>query len=207
MTMNSFEPPMDAAPSAPQQVALIGATHQRIDGGVRATSAKHLLLVVHDLWAFGTLMFVIAHLARLPNVERAILLYFIPPLIAWLILAINRGRIQATPITGCRLFLTMIAAAVTLGEMTFILPSLKPQFPGMPPVADRVLVFYFAAYIIFIWLICPSYVIGLMFRARRNGDPSRLAPFALYSIAGIWLGTVVLLVGSFTYAFINGRFF
>lgn len=74
-------------------------------------------------------------------------------------------------------------------------------------MADRVLIFYFAAYIIFIWLVCPPYVIGLMFQARKNGDPSRWTPFALYSIAGIWLGTVVLLVGAFAYAFINRRFF
>lgn len=127
-----FEPSREAAAPPHQQAARIGATHQPINAAPHRGSIKHLLLVVHDLWAIGTLIFVIAQLARLPNVEKAILLYFVPPLIAWLVLVINRGRIQATPITGCRLFLTMITIAVTLGEMTFFLPNLNRSFLGCP---------------------------------------------------------------------------
>src|SRR5688572_18004639 len=120
MPENPYEPPKEVGTLAQRQ------TGSKRNSNIFGRSITHHLLVAHDLWAIGTLILVICQLAILPKVERAILLYFVPPLIAWLILVVNRGRINATPISGCRLFLTLIALAVTAGELTFILPNLKP---------------------------------------------------------------------------------
>jgi len=108
--------------------------------------------------AAAVLVQAVAHLAVNPNFERAVLLYFLPPLIALFLISINliRGT-NWTVIVLCQIFLNMIAFAVVLGELPFVLPNLKPQFPGMPPQQDRVLVFYFAAYALFLAASLPAW--------------------------------------------------
>ena len=142
---------------------------------VRALKLAYWLLVV------GALIRAIALLAALPNVERAVLLYFVPPAVACLFLIADSGKFNRTAIRGCEVFLSLIAIAVVVGEQPFVLPNLKPQFPGMPLQADRILVCYFAAYTLFVSVICPAYVLGSAVYARFRGSPNGISPSILYA--------------------------
>ncbi len=154
----------------------------------------HLLWTVHDVLAFAALVNAIVQLARLPNVEPPVFFYFAPPLMAWLFLVANTGKFNSTALLGCRIFLSMVAVSTLLAEQQFVVPNLKPQFPGLAPLADRILTFYFFAYGLFLGVMCPSYVLGTSLFHRGGGNcyiPSR---WILYSGCVCWLGTMVVLV-------------
>jgi len=120
-----------------------------------------ILHVAHLSFVAVVLSRAAAHLANNPNVERAVLLYFVPPLIAAFLIAVN--LINATNpavIALCQIFLSLIAVAVLLAELPQVMPNLKPQFPGLPPQQDRILVFYFFAYFLYLWILLPPYLLG-----------------------------------------------
>jgi hypothetical protein len=150
-------------------------------------------VILHDVFAFVVLGSAIWQLAVLPNVERAVLAFFIPPILALLFLVTNTGRFNPTVIRGCRLFLSMIVVSVLLGEQRFVLANLKPQFPGMPAQADRILVFYFVAYGLFLWVICPGYVLGSWLRQHWSGSPTGKSSWIMYAGCFFWVGTMGVL--------------
>ena len=115
------------------------------------------MILAHDLVAIAALVFAIGHLLALPNVQPAIVCWFIPPLIAGALLAANRS--DPFLLAACRFFLSLIASAVLIAELTVWLPFPKPQFPGIPLVADRILCYYFVAYGLFLWIVCPAYIL------------------------------------------------
>ncbi|WP_254512227.1 hypothetical protein [Anatilimnocola floriformis] len=150
------------------------------------------LLLLHDLFAFGALTTAVVQLAWLPNVDRTVLMFFVPPAIACLILVNN--RVDPFVRSACRLFLTFIAVAVTIAELTMALPIPKAIFPGMPHVADRILVYYFFAYGGFLWVLCPGYVLASWLHAWRKMRPKPVGGTLFLLIAwAAWLGTLLTL--------------
>jgi hypothetical protein len=157
-----------------------------------------MLRVAHDLVAFVILAFAVVKFAALPQFPRVTLLYFVPPVLAFLFLAFNTGKFNPTVLCGCRLFLSMIAIAVLLGELPFVLPNLKPLFPGMPANQDRVIAFYFAAYGLFLWVICPGYVLSTSLYRDVYGLPGRMSRPILYGGCACWLVAMGFLVAAVT---------
>jgi hypothetical protein len=160
--------------------------------------ATRLILTLHVLHMFvaaAVLVQAVAHLAVNPNFERAVLLYFLPPLIALFLISINliRGT-NWTVIVLCQIFLNMIAFAVVLGELPFVLPNLKPQFPGMPPQQDRVLVFYFAAYALFLWVLLPPYLLGSALLQHYRKQPASISLITCCLGAVTWTGIMITFV-------------
>lgn len=147
------------------------------------------LLLAHDLGAIVALTFAIGHLLVLPNVERAVLLFFLPPSIAGTLLIANRS--DPFVLAACRFFLSLIAYAVLIAELTTWAPFPKPQFPGMPLVADRILSYYFVAFGLFLWVICPSYILTNWLR-RWWGQLSKgvFASCFLFTAWITWIGTM-----------------
>lgn len=123
----------------------------------KTSAVRHWLVRVHDLLAMTALVIAILQLATLPNFELAYLLFFVPPLLAALVLLVN--RCDPFLLAACRVFLSLIAVAVTTAELTVSLPIPKPLFPGLPLLADRILAYYGVAYGLFLWIICPSYIL------------------------------------------------
>jgi hypothetical protein len=154
-----------------------------------------LLEGLHWLWVAVVLIYAAAQLGVAPNVERAVLLYFAPPVIACALIAVNvaRGTNQQV-IWLCKLFLTTIAVGVLLGEQQILFANVKPQFPGVPPQQDRVLIFYFAAYMLFIGVFLPAFFLGtslLLHYQKRN------APISLGTClvgAATWIGCMIVVV-------------
>jgi hypothetical protein len=154
-----------------------------------------ILNVIHLIAAAAVLAHAAAHLAINPKIERAVLLYFVPPVLAVLLLAVNliRGTNPAVIIL-CQVFLDMIAVAVLLGELKFFLPNIKPQFPGVPPQQDRILTFYFIAYMMFLWILLPPYFLGgSMYQHYRKVPAAISLPTCCFGTL-TWLATMVLLV-------------
>jgi hypothetical protein len=149
-----------------------------------------LLKLVFWFVVVGSLIRAIGLLATNPNVERPVLGFFVPPVIAILFLAADNGKFNRTVIRGCELFLGMIAVAVILGEQQFVIPNLKPQFPGMPAQAERILIFYFVAYGLFLWIICPAFVLGTPIYLRSQGLPQGMSSVILYAGLICWLSTI-----------------
>ena len=154
-----------------------------------------MLHIAHLIAAAAVLSHAAAHLALNPNIERAVLLYFVPPATAVFLIAINlvNGTNPAV-IALCQIFLNLIAVAVLLGELPFVLPNLKPQFPGLPPQQDRILVFYFIAYALFLWLLLPPYFLGTsLYRHYRKAYAAISFPTCCVG-ALTWVGVMTLLV-------------
>ena len=152
----------------------------------------------HDVFALAVLGRAVIQFANLPNAERAMLLYFIPPILAFLFITCDTGNFNPTVVRGCRLFLSTIAITVLLAELPFVLPNLKPQFPGLPRQADRTLVFYFGAYALFLWITFPAYVFGMSLYLHARGLPGGMSRAILYTGCVCWLLTVGLLVFAIT---------
>jgi hypothetical protein len=156
------------------------------------TPIRKQLLLAHDLFAIAALTFAIVHLLSIPNVERAILAYFIPPLIAGTILLVNRS--DPLLLAACRFFISLIANGVLIAELTIQLPFPKPQFPPMPLVADRILCYYFVSFGLFLWIVCPAYI--LMYWLRhwiRQRYKGIVATCFLFIAWTTWLGTMCVL--------------
>ena len=152
------------------------------------------LHVLHMLVAAAVLVHAASHLAVNPNFDRVVLAYFIPPLIALFLISINlKNRTNWTVIVLCQIFLNIIAFAVILGELPFVLPNLKPQFPGMPPQQDRVLVFYFAAYALFLWVLLPPYLLGSAFLQHYRKQPASISFITCCLGTATWAGTMLIL--------------
>jgi hypothetical protein len=154
-----------------------------------------ILNVIHLIAAAVVLAYAAAHLAVNPNIERAMLLYFVPSVLAMLLLTVNLVR-GANPevIVLCQVFLDMIAVAVLLGELQFFLPIFKPQFPGMPPQQDRILTCYFIAYIAFFWIILPPYLLGDSLYRHYRKRPAAISLPTCYLGTITWHATLILLV-------------
>ena len=153
------------------------------------------LLFAHDVTAIVVLGRAVAHLAVAPNVPRAVLMYFIPPTLAFLALIFNWGHGNPTFLAGCRLFLGLIAAAVLVAELPF-LPNPPPIFQGIPQQHDRVLFYYFAAYLLFIGLVMPGYFLGLAVYRDLRRQPCGISRSLLYFALATWLlGWSVAVVG------------
>ena len=154
-----------------------------------------ILRLAHLVVAGAVLAYAVSHLALNPNIERAVLMYFVPPLLALLIIAINliRGTNPDVIVLG-ELLLDMIAIAVLLGEHPFFGRILKPQFPGMPPQQDHVLVCYFIAYFLFFLFVLPPYLLGVSLRRHCRRLPAAIS-FPTCCVGAItWLGTMALIV-------------
>lgn len=157
------------------------------------------LLLTHDLAAVAALSFAIGHLIALPNVERAILLFFIPPVIAGAFLIANRS--DPFLLSACRFFISLIAYAVLIAELTTWAPIPKPQFAGMPLVADRILSYYFVAFGLFLWIICPGYI--LIHWLRRWWGQRTKGVFATCFLFVAWVSWVGTMGALATAAFIG----
>ena len=151
---------------------------------------RQLLRIVCWLIVVIPLLEVIFLLATLPNVERAILMVFIPPFLACLFLLANNGKFNSTLVLGCRLFLGIISIAVFFGRHRLLLPNLKPQIPGMPVAADRILVFYGIGYGLFLWILCPAYVFGSSFYRLWRRLPGGMSRPILFAGSVCWLLTI-----------------
>jgi hypothetical protein len=163
----------------------------------RSPTAR-LLFLTHDLYAFAVLIFAVVQLAWLPNVDRHVLMFFIPPSIALLILAVNRRN--AFLRAACRLFVSMIAVAVTVAELTLALPFPKAMFPGMPHIADRILCYYFVAYGLFLWIICPGYILTSWLRDWQRMRPKPVGrTLFLFTAWACWLGTMLALAAALVF--------
>jgi hypothetical protein len=115
----------------------------------------------HWIFVALSLLYAVIVFTRLPNIEPAAILYFMPPLLACLLIIVNTAKgTNAGVVSLCKAFLTAIACSVLLGEQDFLLRNIKPQFPGMPPQQDRILTFYFGAYLLFLGVFIPTYLIG-----------------------------------------------
>jgi hypothetical protein len=152
-----------------------------------------IFTLAHDLLALALLAGAVVQLALLPNFERGMLLFFIPPTIAGVVLLVNRA--DPLVLAACRLFLGLIATSVLCAELSLFLAIPKPQFPGIPLAADRVLTFYFVAYGVFLWIICPAHILVTWLRHWWNERPKRACGTAFLCTAwSAWLGTMATLL-------------
>lgn len=88
--------------------------------------------------------------------ERAMLMFFVPPVVASLFLLADNGRFDRTVVRGAWILLTVNSIASLVAEID-VLP-IKAQFPGkLPPRIDRVLVLYLASWYSFILVVCPAW--------------------------------------------------
>lgn len=170
----------------------------------KTSAVQRWLVRVHDLLAMTALVIAIVQLATLPKIELAILLFFVPPLIGATILLINRS--DPFLLAACHLFLSLIAIAVTVAELTVTLPIPKPVFPGLPLLADRILAYYFVAYGLFLWIICPGYILTHWSRHWITEQPKDvLGTLFLLTAWAAWL--VAMLGLAFTLVVSRHRLF
>jgi hypothetical protein len=150
--------------------------------------AVRILYMAHDVTAFAIVIYAAVGLGALPKLDPGIFTCFFPPIIAFVFLMVNTWRkLNTTFVAGCRLFLGTIATSVFLSHFTFVLPNLKPRFPGLPPQQDRVLCFYLATYGMFLWCFCPAYVLGNLLYRDFKGISPRMSTPILYASLTCWL--------------------
>lgn len=165
-----------------------------------------LLNLAHDVIAFAILVHAAIGLATLPNGPSPVLGYFVPPAMAFLFLICNflicnTGKCDRTVLAGCRVFLGLIATFVLIAHLPFVLPNLKPQFPGLPPQQDRVICFFLMAYGLFLWFFCPAYVLGIfLYRDFKDISPRMSRPI-LYAGVACWLIAIGFLAIGFVMKF------
>ena len=111
-------------------------------------------------------------LVNLPGVERAVLIYFAPPVIACLFLLADTGKFEPIVVRGCWVFLNVVAVGVILGQQNLFFPGVMPAvvraFPGMPFPANRFLMFYFIAYFSFLLVVCPAWCLVSKWNKSRQ---------------------------------------
>ncbi len=161
--------------------------------------ALRLLNIAHDVVAFAVLIHAAMGLAALP--PGPVPIFFIPPTMAFLFLICNTGKFNKTVLAGCRLFLGMIGTSVFLSHLPFVLPNLKPQFPGLPPQQDRIICFFLVAYGLFLWCFCPAYVLGNFLYRDYKGISQRESRPIMYAGLACWLLTMGFLVIGFVIKF------
>lgn len=137
-----------------------------------------------------------AVLLTLPVIAPLVVGSFILPLLACLYLLADSGRFPPEVVRGCRGFLAAISLFVFLAQLPFVFPRLKPQFPGLPPAADRILVFHLFACALCLWLLGPACVFRSAFRARARGGPS-MRPSILYGGVTCWVAAIAVVAGVF----------
>ena len=165
-----------------------------------------LLNLAHDVIAFAILVHAAIGLATLPNGPSPVLGCFVPPAMAFLFLIsnfliCNTGKCDRTVLAGCRLFLGLIATFVLIAHLPFVLPYLKPQFPGLPLQQDRVICFFLVAYGLFLWFYCPAYVLGIFLYRDYKDIPPRMSRPILYAGVTCWLITIGFLAIGFVMKF------
>lgn len=86
--------------------------------------------------------------------NHALLLFFLPPIIAALFILADNGRFDRTVLRGAWILLMVTAFASFLAEIN--VPPIKPQFAGILPLrVDRVFVCYLIGWYTFVLVICP----------------------------------------------------
>lgn len=134
-------------------------------------------------------------LARQPQ-HRAMLLFFLPAVVAAIFILADNGRFEKTTVRGAWILLTVSAIASFLAEVNF--PPIKPLFAGiLPPRIDRIFVFYVISWYTFVLVICPVWFLRWrLMGAGRSRGPIR------------WkfkLRVAVWLVGVVSFAILAGR--
>lgn len=126
---------------------------------------------------------VVQELARQPGAdERALLMFFLPPVLAALFLAADNGHFDRTIIRGAWLLIAVNAVVSALAEID-VLP-IQPQFPGaLPARIDRLVVLHLAGWYSFVLLVCPGWLLCSRVAAvRRSGESVG------WCFVGGWLG-------------------
>lgn len=128
----------------------------------------------HHLWLALAFLFAVANLFLLRNADpRVVLLFLVPPTLAFLILSSpNPGRASRF---ACRLFLGMVTTAIVLGEFRALIPNLRPLFPGVPQQQDRILTFYVGVYLVFYLVLLPPYVFVISLRRHGRAEAVTLS--------------------------------
>jgi hypothetical protein len=126
-------------------------------------------------------------LARAPGAdERAMLAFFLPPVVASVFLIADNGRFDRTAVRAAWLLLSVTAVASLVAELNFL--PIMPQFPALPARVDRVMVLYLAGWYSYVLIICPAWFIHwrLAGDGRCHGRASR--SFIVGCL--VWLGFV-----------------
>jgi hypothetical protein len=159
-------------------------------------SKKRLPRLMHDLIALAALGYAAYQMAMSPAGEPGVLMFLVPVAMASTFHLCDTGRFNPVVLFGCRLFLDVVVVAVLIAQLPFLLPSLKPQFPGLLPSVDRTFVFYIAAFGMFFWVFCPAYLLGTSLFAHLKGVPGGMNRWILYAGCLFWVGTMIALFAS-----------
>jgi hypothetical protein len=122
--------------------------------------------------------------------ERAMLAFFIPPIVASMFVLADNGRFNSTFVRAAWLLLTVLSFAAMLAQTQFL--PIKPQFPALPAPLDRVLVFYLAGWYAYVLVVCPLWF--LYWRLVSAG--SSLGPVGVRFVLGsiVWSMGVATIV-------------
>jgi hypothetical protein len=126
-------------------------------------------------------------LARVPGAdERAMLLFFMPPVAASVFVMADNGRFERTVVRAAWLLLSVTAVASLITELNFL--PIKPQFPALPARVDRVMVLYLVGWYSYVMILCPGWFVywRLVGNGRCHGRVSR--GFVVGCL--VWLGFV-----------------
>lgn len=94
--------------------------------------------------------------------QRAMLMFFLPAVLASLFVLADNGRFNRTVVKGARLLLSVNAITAVVVDANLL--TLKPQFAGiLPPQVDRALVLYLIGWYTFILIVCPCWYLHWRF--------------------------------------------
>lgn len=154
----------------------------------------------HNLWLIAALIYAVAHLGMLRNGDlRPVLLFLVPPLLAFGILSSPKATRPTR--FAAQIFLVLATIAIILAEQPFILQNMKPHFPGVPKDQDRILTFYTGAYLLFIMGFLPPFACGVSLYRHSRGERAALAKPICYLSLVTWLLLLIGLIGNIPRAF------
>ncbi len=108
---------------------------------------------------------------------RVLLLFIVPPLVAFLIL-------QRATTNGSRrvamAFLVLVAVGALIEPFPAILPNLGGIDQGLPRGSDRLLTWYAVVYCLFIMGIVPTYFVVANLRCHWRGEPADVSRLTCY---------------------------
>lgn len=123
-------------------------------------------------------LFVVAHLFLLSHADiRVLLLFLFPPLFA--IFVANRPDASSMLLVLAYAFLMLIGVGVIAGCDPRLLPKMN-EFPQLPPFEGRILTFYLAVYLLFLWVILPPCIFGRELWRRRCEKPTQFSRMTSY---------------------------
>lgn len=134
------------------------------------------------------------HLLMLRGIEwRALLLFGLPPLMAFLFLHSNQIGARRLALG----FLLLIAVGACFAPFPGVLPKLGGVDRRLPQEADRLLAWYGAVYLLFALGVVPTWGLISNLRSSRTGMPAMISRFTCYLglivIVFMWPGMVVVL--------------